>query len=242
MKKIYLSAIICAFGFGLSLSQDKLKSKKEDLPPVLGGIVRSDKWEIQKNPPREEFTGNVSYKNPYYEVKADWALFKRMKGLFNAKGNVWGKKNWADGAVTEVFCHRADYNRTTGIAMMFPKENEFVEITHLEPDYGKWTGISREVLFDEENERVDLIRDVKITSEQNNALAGKISYYYQGDNFEFFKEPLIWGSHENYDFAVTGKSAKSQNFFDKVEVHEQVEGWIKNRQGALEDAVKMSKP
>lgn len=232
MKKIFLFAFICCVCGG-AFGADKLKSKKGDIPTVLGGIVRSDKWVVKRNPPREEFTGNVSYKNPYYEVKADWALFERNAGLFSAKGNVWGKKIWSDDAITEMFCHTALYDRKKSIAQGYPKEGEFVRIFHFEPDHGQWKSTARKVLFDENAQRVDLIREVRVISDKNNALADKISYYYKGDSFEFSGNPVIWGTYREYDFAVTGKKAKSENFFDNLEVKEKVRGWVKGKDGVL---------
>jgi hypothetical protein len=226
MKKKLISVFVFS-SFASALCFGGLKSKKEDIPPVLGGVVRSDKWIMKRNPPREEFIGNVSYKNPFYETKADWALFERMSGVFSAKGNVWGKKNWLDGSETEVFCHKATYDRKKAVARVYPKEGGFVKVRHFEPAYGVWQSKSESALFDEKSKRVDLQGQVEITGERANARAEKISYYYEGDSFKFLGSPVIWGIHKGYNFAVTGEQARSENFFDNLKVEGKVMGWIK---------------
>jgi lipopolysaccharide export system protein LptA len=239
MRKILLLTIfISCVCLGVSAS-DVIKSKKADLPPVLGGIVRSDQWVIKKNPPLEEFIGNVSYKNPYYEIKADHAIFNRLTGVFFAEGNVWGKKQWADGSITEMFCHTAEYDRNAQIATAYSNGKGFVKINHTEPKLGSWQSESKKALFDEATQRVDLVGEVSITGEKNNARAEKISYYYEGDSFEFIGNPVIWGIYKNYDFAVTGKKAKSTDFFNNLEVNEKVKGWIKTKNGVLFNEVGM---
>jgi len=246
MKKIILSLILIAVCSGVYAEKtDVIKSKKDDLPPILGGVVRSVKWFHKKNLPfedSEEFIGDVSYKNPYYEVKADWALSDRLKNTFFARKNVWGKKIWKDGSVSEVSGDSAQYNRNTQTAQMLPQEGGFVKIKHSEPAHGIWRSLSRKVTFDEKEQQIDLMGDVQIKSEQNNALADKISYYYQSNSFEFSGDPAIWGTYKDYNFAVTGKHAKADNFFNKIEVKEKVTGWIKNTKGTIDDAIKMSKP
>lgn len=232
MKKKSIPILMLCL-FACSFCNGEIKSKKKDLPGVLGAIVRSDKWIIKRNPPREEFIGNVSYKNPYYEIKTDWALFERTSGVFSAKGNVWGKKIWLDGSQTQVFCHSATYNRKTQVASAYPRNREFVEATHFEPLYGTWQSKSKKATFDEKSKRVDLTGQVEISGKHGNAIADKISYHYESDGFEFSGDPVIWGVYEGYDFAVTGTDAKSQNFLDIIEVKGKVKGWVKSKNKVL---------
>jgi len=240
MKKIYLLIALAVFTFGSVLSEDIIKSKKEDFFSILDFVVRSKKVIVKKNPPEKEFIGDVSYKNPYYEFKSDWALAKQLREMiYYAKGNIYAKRKWSDGAVTEAFCHETNYNKTKGIAEMFPEKNGYVKIIHFEPVHGKWESTSKKVIFNEKEKRVDLIGEVNIVSEKNNASAEKISYYYLDDSFKFSGNPIIQGTHKDYEFAVTGKEAVSRDFFNNLEVSGKVKGWIKNKKGDLNDAVKM---
>ncbi|HOX22351.1 MAG TPA: hypothetical protein PLL10_02725, partial [Elusimicrobiales bacterium] len=92
---------------------------KKDFPPVLGGVVKSDDWKYNREKGQEEFIGNVSYRAPSYELKADWALDDKKQETVHLKGSVYLKAIRKDGSVLENYSHLADYSKRSGIAHFF---------------------------------------------------------------------------------------------------------------------------
>ena len=75
--------------------QDK-KAINKEIPSILGGVVKSDRWVIYKDKQQEEFSGNVFYDNGTYTFKADYALSERSLHRITAKGNVYLKQKEKD--------------------------------------------------------------------------------------------------------------------------------------------------
>ncbi|MCQ2410962.1 MAG: LptA/OstA family protein [Elusimicrobiaceae bacterium] len=92
------------------------KLAKNELPPVLGGLVQSDSWIIYQDKKQEEFKGHVSYENDAYVFRADYALSDRAHSTFQAKGNVFLRQQQPDGSFYEAEAHQAyyDYQKQKG--------------------------------------------------------------------------------------------------------------------------------
>lgn len=88
------------------------KTTNKEIPSILGGTVKSDRWVIYKDKQQEEFHGNVSYDNGTYAFKADYALSERSLHRITAKGNVYLRQKEKD-ASYEAYADWARFNYKT---------------------------------------------------------------------------------------------------------------------------------
>ncbi|MBO4675628.1 MAG: hypothetical protein J5601_06075 [Elusimicrobiaceae bacterium] len=88
------------------------KTTRKEIPSILGGVVKSDRWVIYKDKEQEEFSGNVFYDNGTYSFKADYALSERALHRITAKGNVYLKQKEKDTSY-EAYADWARFNYKT---------------------------------------------------------------------------------------------------------------------------------
>jgi len=227
MKARNINFLIALLVCSATLPAPAAAQVKADFPNVLGGVVRSDKWIIRRKAGEEEFIGDVSYKNPFYAVSADWAMFRRKRGIVDLKGKVHGTKIEKTGAQTESFSHTATYNLNSNTALLKPKSDETVKVIHTDPKRGKWTADAKSAFFNEKKSTVILSQDVKIKGEEVSSLSKQAVYDYKAAFFQFTGVPVIWGSHNKSDFAITGDSATASAYYNDISITGAVKGWVR---------------
>ena len=128
-----------------SLATKKLSNS--DIPPVLGGLVKSDSWVIYKDKQQEEFVGNVSYDNGAYIFRADYALSERAKNMFSARGNVFLRQNNPDGVFYEVHAARGFYNYNTQTGQLYGNKKEPVRLIYYDGKGQTVTATAKQAQF-----------------------------------------------------------------------------------------------
>lgn len=201
---------------------------KYSLPPVLGGVVRSEKWVMRKNPPEEEFSGKVSYKNPNYDIKADWALYKRTEEIITLRGNVRGALK-KEGEETRFQSHAAEYRHKTGEIWLRPEnDKDRVRIFHDDPKQGNWTSVSKTAYIDQKAQSALLGGGARVTDGKMSSLSREAEYFNGKGLFRLTgSRPVVWGKFDTYDFAIQGDRAEASKFYNTVTVEGRTRGWIR---------------
>lgn len=137
-----------------SLAAKKLSNS--DIPPVLGGLVKSDSWVIYKDKQQEEFSGNVSYDNGAYIFRADYALSERAKHTFSARGNVFLRQNNPDKSFYEVYATRGSYNYNTQTGQLYGSKKEPVRLIYYDGKDQTVTATAQQAQFNL-NERIYIL-------------------------------------------------------------------------------------
>lgn len=220
--------IIAALWFLMMTAAAHGADAKYSMPPVLGGVVRSDKWVMRKKPPEEEFTGNVSYKNPNYDVKADWALYKRAEESVSLKGNVRAMLK-KESEQTRVKAHSAEYKHKTGEIWLYPEnDKDKVHIFHDDPKQGNWTSVSRTAYIDQKEQMALLSGTARITDGKMHSISREARYFNGTGLFRLTGgRPVVWGIFDKYDFAIQGDKAEASKFYNTVTVEGRTRGWIR---------------
>lgn len=162
MKTFFLVAFI--FQLFLIKPVFAAEKKKVKLPKVLGGVVRSKEWRMKRKTGEEEFTGDVSYKMPGYEINSDWALYSRKRETIKLRGNVQGKKMWEDDSITQANAYSGRYSVKLGKIWLFPSPQEDpVTILHTDPKHGDWESTSDTAVFDEKTRVLTLDGNTEIS-------------------------------------------------------------------------------
>ena len=145
----------------LSLAAEAQALEKGDFPPVLGGFVKSKDWKYNREKGQEEFIGDVSYRNPNYFLKADWALDDKKLEQVHLKGSVYINALRKDGSTLENYSDRADYSKPTGIANFFAGK-EPVHIIYTPADkLSMMESFSETAVVEEKKSQIQLSGSVK---------------------------------------------------------------------------------
>lgn len=129
-----------------SVAAKKLSNK--DIPPALGGLIKSDSWVIYKDKQQEEFVGNVSYDNGAYIFRADYALSERAKNTFSARGHVFLRQNNSDKSFYEMHAARGSYNYNTQTGQLYSNAKEPVRLIYNDGKDQTVTATAKQAQFD----------------------------------------------------------------------------------------------
>ncbi|MDE2491198.1 MAG: hypothetical protein KGM24_10145 [Elusimicrobia bacterium] len=113
-------------------------------------VVRSKEWVVRRGKrPEEEFKGDVRYDAAGTHLSADWALHRRARRDWKARGRVVLRRVLADGTVVEADGETARYDERTRAGSLLPAPGGLVRLTRTppagEPDRGEgarldWSG------------------------------------------------------------------------------------------------------
>ena len=153
--------ILLCLALALGLAAEASSLDKTDFPPVLGGFVKSKDWKYNREKGQEEFIGDVSYRNPNYFLKSDWALDDKKQEQVQLKGSVYINALRKDGSVLENYSDRADYSKKSGLAHFFAgKEPARMIYTPADKKY-VMDSLSETALVEEKKSRLLLTGNVK---------------------------------------------------------------------------------
>lgn len=152
----------------LSRAQKTLQDKKSkrlsnNVPPVLGGIVKSDSWVIYKDKEQEEFKGNVAYDNDAYKFRSDYALSDRKKGSFSASGRVYLKQTGEKGSFYEAQADRGHYNYNTQKGALYADKGKRLKLVYRDEQGDVSTARAQKADFDLNKKLYNLYGNVVIT-------------------------------------------------------------------------------
>jgi lipopolysaccharide export system protein LptA len=226
---------IAVFAFGAFYAPNAcVANDKVRLPKVLGGVVRSKQWIMKRNVGEEEFIGDVSYKMPGYQIFSDWALYSRKTEVIKLKGNIRGKKAWEDSSTTDASADSGRYEANERKIWLYSNPNSNVIINHNDPKYGAWSSKSKSAVYDDETSLLTLEDNVYINSKDITSKSDMARYYQLQSLLKLDGKPLIWGSYNDYDFAIQGNSATASKFYQELQIEGSVKGWIKSKTGKYE--------
>ncbi|MFA6583131.1 MAG: LptA/OstA family protein [Elusimicrobiaceae bacterium] len=203
--------------------------EKPSFPPVLGGVVSSKSWKMrrEKDHALEIFDGNVNYSNPDYHLQADHVEIDRTAGKATARGGLIGERYWPNGNISKAEADSAIYNLNTKKAEIYPAKNKKTVLIHADKKRGEMRTLSDTVYFDGNGQTILLTGDNTIFGEGITTLSKNTLYNYSTDTFELYGGPVVWGTYNNYDFAITGSSAVARDFYDNISFDGNIRGWIR---------------
>lgn len=200
---------------------------------LMGSVVKSDKWKMDRANDREVFEGNVSFRNPRYTLKADHALYLHPAQTWNMKGSVYMLRRFDARSQVEVNCDRAVYLETL--------EEATLDRGAL-PVRLKYTGADGRVLKGKadrtlaENKKGLMTFDGSfVLSTENLAMYSQRGRY---DNSEatflmYDSTPVAVGNGNGYDFAISAERIKFFKDSRDIKFYNRVAGWVKDTGGQL---------
>jgi len=139
------------------------KTKKIELPEMLGGTVASDSWIVYKEEEKEEFKGNVFYDNGMYVFRAQYALAERKKQRITTQGSVYARKNEPNGVYYEIYANQVIYNYQTGKGTAQAAARKRIKLVYKTERGDLITALAQKAIFNTKQETFELIGNVLVT-------------------------------------------------------------------------------
>ena len=195
---------------------------------MMGSVVKSDKWTMDRAKDQEVFDGNVSFRNPHYTLTADHALYRRKEQAWDVNGSVYTLRRLEDKSQVEAYCETAHY--------LEADEKAFMERGKL-PVRMKYTGQDGKILRSRsdkaraENKLGLMYFDDNFTlSTENLDMYSRKGLYDKKEQSFLIEEstPLAVGAREGYNFAINSERMKYFRDSRDIKFYNNVSGWVKD--------------
>ena len=195
---------------------------------LMGSVVKSDRWTMDRAQDRELFDGNVSFRNPKYTLKADHALYDRRTKTWDITGGVYILRTFEDKSQVQTDCDRARY--------LEDGEKAFLERGAL-PVRMKYTGADGKTLYGRsdraraENKTGLMYFTGDFALSTDNLDIYSMRGLYDRNTRTFLIEdstPLAVGKREGYDFAINSERIKFFRDSRDIKFYNNVTGWVKD--------------
>lgn len=214
----FILLIIWSYGFA--------SDKKDDI--FMSSVVKSDEWEIDRKNNIEHFRKNVSFKNSYYYMKSNYAIYNRNTHQWEVDGNVYCKKKFDNGSFLEVYCDRARYFEQTDITNLFSnKRISFFYYDSLKNQY--YTSYSKKAIANNNTKDIEFYEDFELNLSSINATSQYAIYRDKEQSFELTMDPLVRGFNEEYRFYLTANKIMVNKQTYNVLAEKKVYGAVKRR-------------
>lgn len=193
---------------GLLFSQDKNKDF------LMGSLVKSDEWEIDRVQNKEYFRGNVFFENRYYIFKSSSAVYDHRAKSWNVSDNIYCMRKFEKNKYAEILCDKAVYDENTQITFVDSKIRK-IEIKYVEPSFETYKAYSKNAVIDAKEKNIKFNEDFEFLSSSISAKSGNAIYYENEDIFFMYEKPLINALTEDYNLHIKGNEI---TFFRKEKV------------------------
>lgn len=198
----------------------------EDL--LMGSVVKSDKWKMDRANDREIFEGNVSFRNPRYTLKADNALYLRPAQTWHMKGSVQMTRRFDRGGQVEVACDRAVYLETAEEATL-DRGDKPVRMRYTGADGRVLRGRSDRTLAEYRKGLMTFTGAFSLSTDNLDMFSEKGLYANDEATFLMYDStPMAVGTRQGYDFAINSERIKFFKDSRDIKFYNRVTGWVKD--------------
>jgi hypothetical protein len=195
---------------------------------LMGSVVKSDKWKMDRANDREIFDGDVSFRNPRYTLKADHALYARPAQTWNVQGNVSIVRRFDDRSQVEVTCDRAVYMKTNEEAFL-ERGALPVRMKYISPDARVLRGRARSAKAEYRTGMMYFDGDFSLSTDNLDMFSGMGLYNNSERSFTMHDStPVAIGTREGYDFAISSSKMKFFRDSRDIKFYNNVAGWVKD--------------
>lgn len=193
---------------------------------LMGSIVKSDEWEIDRKKNLEYFKKNVYFKNYYYTMKCDHAIYDRNKQIWDVKGDVYCKKKFDDGSWIEMFCDRGFYFEKDEKADL--SSDSRVKMVYF--DFIKkesYVSYSQKALADNNYKKIFFKGDFEVKISSLTAYSEEAVYDDMEKTFILSSKPSAFGFSEKYKVYIQSERIKLNKTELNVSAEKNVFGVLK---------------
>ncbi|MDO8806383.1 MAG: LptA/OstA family protein [Elusimicrobiota bacterium] len=207
---------------------DSPKKPREADDFLMGSVVKSDKWKMDRTNDREIFEGNVSFRNPRYMLKADYALYTRPAQTWNMKGSIYLLRRFDDKSHVEMNCDKAVYFETLEEAIL-ERGALPVRIKYSGPDGRILRGRADKTFAENKKGLMTFDGSFSLSTENLDMYSQKALYNNAEGTFLMHDStPMAVGNRQDYDFAIRSEKIKFFKDSRDIKFYNRVTGWVKD--------------
>lgn len=225
---VALFLLLSAFGAGPCAAADPAKSSRTDEDFLMGSVVKSDKWKMDRANDREIFEGNVSFRNPRYTLKADYALYSRPARTWNMRGGVYMLRRFDDRSQVEMSCGKAVYLETLEEATL-ERGAQPVRMKYTGPDARVLRGRADRAFAENKKGLINFDGAFALSTENLDIYSRKGLYNNAEGTFLMYEStPMAAGNRQDYDFAISSERIMFFKDSRDIKFYNRVAGWVKD--------------
>ncbi|MEK7722461.1 MAG: LptA/OstA family protein [Elusimicrobiota bacterium] len=211
-----------------SVAADSLKGSGAAEDFLLDSVVKSDTWKMDRANDREIFEGNVSFRNPRYTLKADYALYIRPAQTWNMRGSVYMLRRFDDKSQVEMNCNKAVYLETLEEAIL-ERGAMPVRMKYTDPGGRVLKGRADKTFAENRKGLMSFDGDFALSTENLDMYSQKGIYNNAEGTFLMYEStPMAAGSRLDYDFAINSERIKFFKDSRDIKFYNRVTGWVKD--------------
>jgi lipopolysaccharide export system protein LptA len=223
----------------LALSLPGLCRAEKTPDLMMGSVVKSDMWKMDRVRNLETFTGNVSFRNPRYSLKADYAVYDRTKSLWNLRGSVYTLRHFIDLSQVEMNCDHARYFEIAEEAYL-ERGVLPVRMKYRGADGRELDGRSDHAKAENKIGLMYFTGNVFLETDNLELYSRKGLYDNTQNVFLLYdstetapavfpvERPVSAGKREGYDFAISAERIKFFRDSRDIKFYNRVTGWAKD--------------
>lgn len=218
IKNIFLSlSIIFIFtSFSKAVNKDDF---------LMGSIVKSKSWKIDRKNNKEIFKGDVSFKNQYYNLKSDYAEYNHKTKYWNLKGNVYCQRVFQNKTSIELNCERGVFFEEFENASLYMGTDP-IKTIYISNNGRKLFSYCDEVNINNKTNQVNFKNNFILEAEKNHAYSDNALYDNTKGIFILSgSKPVVIGKEKGYNFALQGDILKFHKDKNDIEVFGRATGW-----------------
>lgn len=203
---------------------------------LMGSVVKSDKWRMDRINDRETFDGNVSFRNAVYNLKADFAVYDRKLRRWDLKGSVYCLRKFADGSSIELRCGHGTYYEAMEKARLY-RGAESIRMVYRDAAGKKMRGNCDAIYARESTASMELRGDFRLATDNMDLFSDYGFYDNRERSFLIYgssvparggagTKPLALGAREGRRFALSGARIKYFKDTGDVKLYNDVAGWV----------------
>ncbi len=218
IKSILLSLAVLLLCPAFSKAMDKDEF-------LMGSVVKSKSWKIDRKNNKEIFKGNVSFKNKYYNLKSDYAEYNHKTKYWNLKGNVHCQRVFQNKTSIELNCARGVFFEEFENASLY-KGKKPIKTIYRSTGGRELLSYCDEVNIDNKKHQVIFKNNFTLEAEKNYAYSDNALYDNTKGIFILSgSKPVVIGKEKGYNFALQGDTLKFHKDKNDIEVFGRAKGW-----------------
>ena len=218
IKKILIFLIVFFVCESLSNAMDKDEF-------LMGSIVKSKSWKIDRKNNKEIFKGNVSFKNQYYNLKSDYAEYNHKTKYWDLKGNVYCQRVFQNETSIELTCERGVFFEEFENGTLY-KGKKPIKTIYFSNDGRTLLSYCDEVNIDNTTNNINFKRNFILETQKSHAYSANALYDHENGIFILSgSKPVVIGKEKGYNFALQGDTLKFYKDKNDIEVHGRAKGW-----------------
>lgn len=231
MKKSIILAAAVLFSTQVMFISSLHAGDAKDL--LMGAVVKSDRWKVNRKNNTENFSGNVSFKNPDYNLKADKAVYFHDEKRWLLQDSVYAKRNLEKDSSIEIWCDKGIYLEKDEYAELAKGKNP-VKMKFTSQD-GVIDGKTDKLSADNKEGQMLFTGNFFLTTENIKLFSAQGTYLRDTDNFFLHDTepstegmPLAVGKREGNNFALRAETMDFYKETRDLKCKKRVTGWVKD--------------